>query len=136
MNHSCPTFEAETCLSASSRFGCMPYVFDYNPEFDETVAAFSMALSFLPLAQVYSLIKARGSDQPASHRAVSLFLWILTVFTNLMWLFYGVMYRTYTLVIESAIAAVFCCWVVLLLIKYRYEDKDGYDPLTTSAGCF
>jgi uncharacterized protein with PQ loop repeat len=106
----------------------MPYIIGYDPDYDDAVAVLAMALSFIALAQVYSLIEARV-DHPESHRAVSLPMWVLTVLSNIMWLFYGFMYRSYTLVISSVLAGVWATWVVCLLIKYRYLDDKGYDKV-------
>jgi uncharacterized protein with PQ loop repeat len=121
------TSDASTCVSASSHFGCMPYVIAYDPNYDDSVAVLAMVLSFTALAQVHSLITTR-TPHPESYRAVSMAMWVLSVVSNIMWLFYGFMYRSYTLVISSVLAGCWAGWVVGLLIKYRYDDD--YKQLT------
>jgi uncharacterized protein with PQ loop repeat len=109
----------------------MPYIFAYNPDYDDTVAVFAVALSFLALLQVYSLISTRV-PHPEAHRAVSLVMWMFSVTSNIMWLFYGIMYRSYTLVVSSVLAGIWAGWVVLFLVKYRYMDEDGYKDVDDS----
>jgi uncharacterized protein with PQ loop repeat len=129
MNCSCPEFvpSAAQCVTGASVFGCMPYSTPYSQEFDDAVAISSIPLSLIALTQVYSMWRAQQQN-PESHKAVSMTTWLLTVIVNVIWVFDGMMHRSYTIFVTNGIQAGVALWVVLLLLKYRhfYCDERPY----------